>query len=40
MIGQALEVELTHLLELQPDGEKLLMRAGIGWKAGVRRRGP
>lgn len=35
MVGQTLEVELTHLLELQPDGESLLMRSGTGWKAGV-----
>jgi len=34
MIGQALEVELTHLLELQPDGKALLMRAGVGWEPG------
>lgn len=32
MIGQTLEVEFTHLLELQPDGEILLMRSGVGWK--------
>ncbi len=35
MVGQTLEVELTHLLELQPDGESLLLRSGVGWKAGV-----
>ena len=34
MVGQSLEVELTHLLELQPDGESLLMSAGVGWKSG------
>ena len=34
MVGQTLEVELTHLLELQPDGESLLLRAGVGWKSG------
>lgn len=34
MIGQALEVEMTHLLELQPDGETLLLRAGVGWQPG------
>ena len=32
MVGQALEVELTHLLELQPNGATLLMRAGVGWQ--------
>lgn len=35
MIGQTLEVELTHLLELQPDGESLLLRSGVGWKGDV-----
>src|ERR1041385_2876395 len=34
MVGQTLEVEFTHVLELQPDGESLLLRAGIGWKTG------
>jgi signal transduction histidine kinase/CheY-like chemotaxis protein/HAMP domain-containing protein len=34
MIGQTLEVEFAHALELQPDGKSLLMRAGIGWKSG------
>lgn len=34
LVGQALEVEFTHLLELQPDGAALLMRAGVGWKPG------
>ena len=31
MIGQDLKVEFAHLLELQPDGETLLMRASVGW---------
>ena len=34
MVAQTLELEFTHVLELQPDGESLLMLAGAGWKDG------
>ena len=30
-----LSVELAKVLELQPDGQSLLLRAGIGWKEGL-----
>lgn len=32
MVAQTLELEFTHVLALQPDGESLLMQAGVGWK--------
>ncbi len=34
LISQILEVEYCEVLELQPDGEHLLLRAGVGWKNG------
>ena len=34
MVAQTLELELAHVLELQPDGESLFMLAGVGWKDG------
>ncbi|MCX6927985.1 MAG: HAMP domain-containing protein, partial [Verrucomicrobia bacterium] len=36
-VAQILEVEYCHLLELQPGGKSLLLRAGIGWKDGTVR---
>ncbi len=33
-VAQTLEVEFCHLLELQPGGKFLLLRAGMGWKDG------
>lgn len=33
-ISQTLEVPIAHGLELQPDGESLLFRAGLGWTPG------
>jgi len=35
LIGQALGTQLAKVMELQPDGETLLVRAGVGWKPGV-----
>ena len=35
LIGQALGTELAKVMELQEDGETLLVRAGAGWKPGV-----
>jgi signal transduction histidine kinase/ActR/RegA family two-component response regulator/HAMP domain-containing protein len=34
LVAQTLEVEYCHLLELQPGGKFLLLRAGVGWKDG------
>jgi len=34
LIPQILDVEFCELLELQPDGKALLLRAGSGWKPG------
>ncbi len=34
LIGQTLEVEYCKVLELLPDGNSLLLRAGVGWKEG------
>ena len=35
LAGEALGTELAKVMELQPDGKTLLVRAGIGWKPGV-----
>jgi signal transduction histidine kinase/DNA-binding response OmpR family regulator len=35
LVGQALGTNLAAVMELQEDGEVLLMRAGVGWKPGV-----
>ncbi len=37
LIRQILDVDFCELLELLPDGESLLLRAGAGWKPGVVR---
>jgi signal transduction histidine kinase/CheY-like chemotaxis protein len=34
LVSQTLEVPIAHALELQPDGESLIFRAGLGWTAG------
>jgi signal transduction histidine kinase/CheY-like chemotaxis protein/HAMP domain-containing protein len=34
LVAQTLEVEYCHVLELQPGGKSLLLRAGVGWKNG------
>lgn len=34
-IAETLEVELCKVLELLPTGDKLLLRAGVGWRAGL-----
>jgi PAS domain S-box-containing protein len=34
-VAQSLEVEYTKILELLPSGGALLLRAGVGWKAGL-----
>src|SRR5690242_7614566 len=35
MVGETLSLELVTLLELLPDEEKMLIRAGIGWPPGA-----
>ena len=35
LIGDALGTDLAKVMQLQEDGETLLVRAGVGWKAGV-----
>ena len=35
LVAQALEIQLTTVTELTPDGSRLLIRAGTGWKPGV-----
>ena len=37
LVAQTLEVEYCHVLELQPGGKSLLLRAGVGWKDGLCR---
>ena len=38
MLAATLNVELVKVLELLPDGDELVMRAGTGWKPGAARR--
>jgi len=35
LVGEALGTDLAKVMELQDDGESLLVRAGVGWKPGV-----
>jgi GAF domain-containing protein len=35
MVAEVLAVEYCKLLELTPDGTRLLLRAGVGWKEGL-----
>jgi PAS domain S-box-containing protein len=35
VLSDTLEVELAHVLELLPEGDTLLLRAGAGWKEGL-----
>ncbi|WP_267421465.1 histidine kinase dimerization/phosphoacceptor domain -containing protein [Methylobacterium sp. GC_Met_2] len=35
LVGEALHTDLAKVMELQPDGKTLLVRAGVGWKPGV-----
>ncbi len=35
LVTEALGVEYAKVLELQPDANRLLLRAGVGWKAGL-----
>lgn len=35
LVGDALDTHLAKVVELQPDGRTMLVRAGVGWKPGV-----
>ena len=35
LVGEALGTHLAKVMQLQEDGETLLVRAGVGWKVGV-----
>jgi len=35
LVGQALGTDLAKVVELKPDGQSLVVRAGVGWKPGV-----
>ncbi|WP_165982413.1 GAF domain-containing protein [Dankookia rubra] len=35
LVGEALGTGLAKVMEIQPDGETLLVRAGVGWPPGV-----
>src|SRR5207244_9749371 len=34
LVAQTLEVEYCNVLELLPDGQSMLLSAGVGWKEG------
>ena len=35
LVGDALETDLAKILEIKPDQQRLLVRAGVGWKPGI-----
>jgi PAS domain S-box-containing protein len=35
LTAETLEVEMCKILELKPDGERLLLKAGVGWHEGL-----
>ena len=35
LVGDALGTELAKVVEVQPDGRTLLVRAGVGWRPGI-----
>ena len=35
LVGKALGTDLSKVLEVQPDGQSLLVRAGVGWRPGI-----
>lgn len=35
LLAEGLEVEYTKVLELLPEGDRLLLRAGVGWREGL-----
>ncbi|MBX3011676.1 MAG: PAS domain S-box protein [Caldilineaceae bacterium] len=34
-VAEVLDMELCKVLELQPDGKRLLLKAGVGWQTGL-----
>ena len=36
LVAQVLDVDYCNVMELLPGGEELLLRAGVGWKEGIR----
>ena len=38
LVAETLDVQLAHILELQPETESLVTRAAVGWRAGRSRR--
>lgn len=39
LVAETLDVQLAHILELQPETESLVTRAAVGWRAGRSRLG-
>lgn len=35
LVGEAVGTDLAKVMQLRPDGRTLLVREGIGWKAGI-----
>jgi len=35
LVGEALETDIAKLVEIEADGERLFVRAGIGWQPGI-----
>src|SRR5215213_3741333 len=35
LVGDALGTDLAKVVEVQPDGRTLLVRAGVGWRPGI-----
>ncbi len=35
LVGEALGTDLSKVLEVQPDGQSVLVRAGVGWRPGI-----
>lgn len=35
LVGEALDTDLSKVLEIQPDGQSVLVRAGVGWRPGI-----
>jgi two-component sensor histidine kinase len=35
LVGEALDTDLAKILEIEPNGKSLLVRAGVGWKPGI-----
>src|SRR3546814_20989362 len=35
LVSEAIEIDLVKVLQLLPDGETMLLRAGVNWKHGL-----